>query len=183
MRTCILAYLHTCILAYLHTCILAYLHTCILVYLHTCILAYLHTCIPAYLHTCRLVYLYTCILAVLPRSISGYNALGYLWLSKAISGYLWLSKAISGYLWVSLAISDYLYCVSTIRVQVEAGESKLLLFETFFFLYFTITSCRGARAPKKSFIDLCLHADKTYKKVIYHYFFHVSPCLLQCRFS
>ena len=35
------------------------------------------------------------------------------------------------------------------RVQVEAGESKLLLLETFsFFFFFTLASSREARAPK-----------------------------------
>ena len=68
--------------------------------------------------------------------ISGYLRLplaisGYLWLSLAISGYSWLSLAIPGYLLLSLAISDYLYQVSNIRVQVEARESKLLLFLNF----------------------------------------------------
>ena len=34
-------------------------------------------------------------------------------------------------------ISEYLYRVSSIRVQIEAGKSNLLLFETFcFFLFF-----------------------------------------------
>ena len=32
---------------------------------------------------------------------------------------------------IYLAISDYLYQLSSIRLQLEAGESKLLLFETF----------------------------------------------------
>ena len=50
-------------------------------------------------------------------------------------------------------IWDYLGPSRT-RLQVEAGQSKLLLFETFIFFFyflflcFTITSCRGARAPK-----------------------------------
>ena len=42
------------------------------------------------------------------------------------------------------------------RVQVEAGDSKLLLFETFLlFLLFLLsrTSYRGARAPKKKVSD------------------------------
>jgi len=36
-------------------------------------------------------------------------------------------------------------------VQVEAGESKLLLLEnfSFFLLFLTLASFRGARAPKK----------------------------------
>ena len=58
----------------------------------------------------------------------------YLGLSRTISSYNELSQiclAISGYQWSSRAISGYLYQVSSIRVQVEAGESKILLFETF----------------------------------------------------
>ena len=43
-------------------------------------------------------------------------------------GYLWQNLATFGYLWLSLAI-----CQSSIRVQGEAGESNLLLFETFSF--------------------------------------------------
>ena len=57
--------------------------------------------------------------------------MGYIGLSQAIFGYLWLSRDISGYLWLSLAIYDYLYQESSIMVQVETGESKLMLFETF----------------------------------------------------
>ena len=59
-----------------------------------------------------------------------------LWLSLAISGYLLLSLAIPGYLLLSLAISDYFYQVLNIRVQAEAGESKLLLFQNFFVIFF-----------------------------------------------
>ena len=63
--------------------------------------------------------------------------LNYLRLSCAISGYLGLSWAISYYLKLSRAISDYLCQLSSIKVQVEAGESKLYLVETipFFFLH------------------------------------------------
>ena len=61
----------------------------------------------------------------------------YHWLSLAISGYLWLYLAISGYPWLSLAITGYHWLfVLKIRVQVEAGESKLLLFETFSWNYY-----------------------------------------------
>ena len=65
---------------------------------------------------------------------------GCLWLSLAISNYLWLSLAISGYLWLYLAISGYLGLSRAIsgylRLQVEVGESKLLLFETFSLAFF-----------------------------------------------
>ena len=70
---------------------------------------------------------------------------GYIRLSKlswAISGYLRLSQAISVYLCLSLIISGCFYQVSSIRVQVEEGESKLLPFETFpcffFFIFFLL---------------------------------------------
>ena len=84
--------------------------------------------------------------------------LGYLWLSLAISGYLLLSLAISGYLWLSLTILGYFYQVSSIRVQVKAGGSKLLLFQTFpfFFLYFTDPSYRGACAPKNRNVPISI---------------------------
>ena len=75
--------------------------------------------------------------------------MGYIWNSLAIFGYLGLYWAISGYLWQSLAIfgylSLYIYQVTSIRVQVEAGEGKLLLFKTFFLAG---TSYRGARTPR-----------------------------------
>ena len=43
-------------------------------------------------------------------------------------------------------------------MQVEAGESKLLLFETFslIFFFFTRASYRGARAPKIAAIKCSL---------------------------
>ena len=71
-----------------------------------------------------------------------------------MSDYIWLCLTISGYVLlslVSLIISDHLYQVSSIVVKLEAGDSKLLLFETFpgFFLLLSRTSYRGARAPKK----------------------------------
>ena len=74
-------------------------------------------------------------------AISGYLGLflaisDYLGLSLAISSYLWLSLAIPGYPWLSLVISDYFYQVSNIRVQVETGESKLLLFPNLFLIFF-----------------------------------------------
>ena len=59
------------------------------------------------------------------------DILGYLRLSRAILGYLGPSRVISGNLMLSQAISIYVYHVSCIRVQVEVGESKFLLFETF----------------------------------------------------
>ena len=81
--------------------------------------------------------------------------LGYIGLSKAIFGYVWLYLAISCYLCLSLTISDHLYQVSSIMVQVEAGDSKLLLFETFLLFLIILfllsrTSYRGARAPKNT---------------------------------
>ena len=51
-------------------------------------------------------------------NLSCYNELSRLFL--AISGQLWLSQAISG----------YFYKVSSIRMPVEEGESKILLSET-----------------------------------------------------
>ena len=80
----------------------------------------------------------------LSRAMMSY--LGYLWLSPAISGNSWLSLAIFGYLWLSHTISiEY-------QVSVEAGESKILLIETFIYLFFSLittdASYRGARAPK-----------------------------------
>ena len=55
--------------------------------------------------------------------------LAYLGLSHAKYGYMWwLSPAIFGYLELSLSITHYFYQVSCIRLQVEVGESKLLLF-------------------------------------------------------
>ena len=76
--------------------------------------------------------------------------LGYLKLSWALSEYnelYRLSLAISGNCWLYMVISSYLYRVSSIRVQVEAGESNLLLFQ--FLSFFTRASSRGARAPNK----------------------------------
>ena len=83
-----------------------------------------------------------------------------------------------------MTISDYLGLFWTIwyflglswtRVQVEAGESKFLLFETFsLFFIFTCTSCRGARAPKNQW--------KSFKKqelVFFFLYFHpdsISSC-------
>ena len=63
----------------------------------------------------------------------------FLRLSWVLSGYTLLSHIIIYYLSVSFAISGFLYQESNIRVQVEAEESKLLLFETSPFL---------ARAPR-----------------------------------
>ena len=68
--------------------------------------------------------------------------------------------AISGdVLLVSLAILDHLGpSISSIMVQVEAGDSKLLLSETFLLfliiLFFLLsrTSYRGARAPKNTLL-------------------------------
>ena len=58
----------------------------------------------------------------LSRPLPGYNELSRL--SSAICGNCWLSLAVYGYLWLSL---------SSIRAQVEAGESNFLLFESFIF--------------------------------------------------
>ena len=58
------------------------------------------------------------------------------------------------YLGLSRTILDYLR-LSRTRVQVKAGEGKLLLFWNFFlifFLIFTRAISRGARAPKKDII-------------------------------
>ena len=75
----------------------------------------------------------------------------FLGLSGIISDYLRLSGTIWDYRELSGAIGNYLGLSQT-SVQVEARESKLLIFGNFlvfFFLIFTCTSCRGARAPKK----------------------------------
>ena len=70
----------------------------------------------------------------------------YLVLSGTIMG---LYGTSSDYLDLSGTIWDYLRLSQT-RIQVKAGESKSLLFETFSFLYFfSQTIPRGARAPKK----------------------------------
>ena len=58
--------------------------------------------------------------------------LGYFELSLGLSRYNELSRlslAISSYIWLSLAVYGYLSHVSSIRVQVEAEENNLLLFE------------------------------------------------------
>ena len=76
----------------------------------------------------------------------------------AISCYLMLFHAILCFLGQSLAISGnhgLYHQVFSIRVQVEAGESKLWLFETFrllFFLFFP-GRVRGACTPKKRYIN------------------------------
>ena len=80
----------------------------------------------------------------------------YLVLSRTIWPYLTLSGTIWPYLTLSGTIWNYLglfRTISTIRVQVKTGESKLLLFETFsLFFYYNFFSTRaisrGARAPK-----------------------------------
>ena len=75
----------------------------------------------------------------------------YLRLSWKICDYLRLSETICEYMWLSETIWDYLR-LSWTRVQVEAGESKLLLFWNFFALTLTLTFTssgpRGALAPK-----------------------------------
>ena len=49
-----------------------------------------------------------------------------------------------------MAIPRYPFQVSSIRLEVEAGESKLLLFETFWLPFFlSDTIYKGAHAPKK----------------------------------
>ena len=63
----------------------------------------------------------------------------YLGLSQTFSDYLRLSRAISGYLELSWPISDYLglsWAIWSYLHQVEAGEGKLLQFETFLFYYY-----------------------------------------------
>ena len=66
--------------------------------------------------------------------------LGYLRQFRFIPGYIQLSWVISGYIGLSLAISGNIYQVWNIREQVEAGDSKLMLFETvvFFFSLFMV---------------------------------------------
>ena len=75
------------------------------------------------------------------RSISVYlglfwTILGYLKLLRAIMSYFnyfRLSLAISDHLWLSRPISGFLYQASSIRVQAEAGGSKILLFKNVLF--------------------------------------------------
>ena len=76
----------------------------------------------------------------LSRSILVYLSLSrtvwdHLGLSGTIRDYMGLSGTIWHYLVLSGTIWHYLGLYGT-RVQVEAGESKLLLFETFPFFYF-----------------------------------------------
>ena len=66
----------------------------------------------------------------LSQAISDYHGQ-----SRAILDYLRLSGTIWDYLGLSGTILDYLI-LSPTRVQVEAGESKLLLFEIFPFHIF-----------------------------------------------
>ena len=100
--------------------------------------------------------------SILRYLLVSWAILSYFGLSLAISGQNvlpWLYFTISCYLFPSLAISGYLrLSLSSIRVQFEGGESKLLVFKTFCFcLHFTDTSYRGARAPKKlQFVHLTI---------------------------
>ena len=79
----------------------------------------------------------------LSRSILVHHGLSQsiLGISQIILSYNELSRLslpISGYDWSSLAISGYLRIpLSSIRVQVEAGKNKKLLFETFPFFPLT----------------------------------------------
>ena len=58
---------------------------------------------------------------------------------------------------LSGTILDYLKLSRTF-VQVEAGESKLLLFQNFFVLFFfTRAIPRGARAPKNTHFDYSMN--------------------------
>ena len=89
---------------------------------------------------------YICLFWANPGFIQlSWTILGYLRLSLAISGCLRLSWTISGHL------GPYLYQVSSIRLQVGAGEIISLLLETFslFLLcFFTLAISRGARTSK-----------------------------------
>ena len=71
---------------------------------------------------------------------------GTIWDNLVLSGTIWDYDGLSG------TMMDYVG-LSGIRVQVEAGESKLLLFETFSLFYFFFTGAipRGARAPKNKY--------------------------------
>ena len=106
--------------------------------------------------------LYRSYLSYLDHLWLSQSVFGYIWLTWVILDYLPTSEDILGYfriiwaitcylgifhsghleqsgnLWLYLAISGYIYEVSSIRGKVEAGESKLLLFETFTF-YFSHT--------------------------------------------
>ena len=66
----------------------------------------------------------------------------------AILGILGLSPAIFGYFRHSGAISGYFYQLSSIRVQVEAGGSTLLLLQTFLWFSPPQVISRGGPAPK-----------------------------------
>ena len=72
----------------------------------------------------------------------------FLRLSWVLSGYTLLSHIITYYLSVSFAISGFLYQVSNIRVQVEAEESKLLLFRNFFIIFRSASSSRTRLCEK-----------------------------------
>ena len=96
-------------------------------------------------------------------------------------------------------ILEYLK-ISGTRVQVEAREIKLLLFETFSFnLFFTWASSRGACAPKNSYLTQCIirvmsWGKKTisnkailfYVSIIFHiifslHFFSLQKCSFQTK--
>ena len=67
-----------------------------------------------------------------------------------LSDFIWDSLGLSGTIWDYMGLSgtilDYLKLSRTL-VQVEAGESKLLLLQNFFVSFFTRAISRGARAP------------------------------------
>ena len=109
---------------------------------------------PVYLGQFHFISIYLC----LSWAISGYiklsrtfsdhhrpswSILVHLGLSLAPSSYHWLSQITSGcneLSRLSLAISGYLSQVSSIMVQIEAGDSKLLLLETFLLVLFFSSS-------------------------------------------
>ena len=67
---------------------------------------------------------------------------------------LGLLETIWDYLGLSGNIFDYLGLSGSIWVQAKAGESNILLFETFSLsLFFTHAIPREARSPKKSVIQ------------------------------
>ena len=118
------------------------------------------------INMCTIIFIFIWYHLVLSGTISNYLRLsGTIWdyfeLSQTFSDYLGLLETIwdylglSGTIWDYLGLSgnifDYLGLSGSIWVQAKAGESNILLFETFSLsLFFTHAIPRGAHAPKNS---------------------------------
>ena len=87
-----------------------------------------------------------------------------IWDYMGIYGTIWDSLGLSRTIWDYLGLLWVYLGLSQTRVQVEAGESKLLLFETVWFTIFFLsrTSYRGACAPKNWFKTQILRAKIKY---------------------